>query len=163
MPNVVLSMAERKRALRAELRTVRRSLPDQKERSVRLWSLVRDLPELQHARTVMAFDSVPGEPITASFVAWCRAEGKVVVVPEDDPPPDPEAVDVVIVPGIAFTRDGRRLGQGGGWYDRFLAGLRPGTPTVGVCFEPLLVDDVPTEAHDVRVSVVVTDATVERT
>jgi 5-formyltetrahydrofolate cyclo-ligase len=106
----------------------------------------------------MVFDSVPGEPDTTSFVEWCRSVGKHVVMPEDDPPPDPATVDAVVVPGLAFTAAGDRLGQGGGWYDRFLVGVRDDCATVGVGFEPQLVALLPTAPHDVRMDVVATDA-----
>jgi 5-formyltetrahydrofolate cyclo-ligase len=62
------------------------------------------------------------------------------------------------VPGVAFTAAGHRLGQGGGWYDRFLSGLRPGVARIGVCFAECLVDELPTEAHDVIMDLVITDA-----
>jgi 5-formyltetrahydrofolate cyclo-ligase len=80
-----------------------------------------------------------------------------VVLPEDDPPPDPGAVEVVIVPGTAFTAAGDRLGQGGGWYDRFLPRLRVGATTIGVCFAPQLVAELPVESHDVQLDLVITD------
>lgn len=147
-----------KRGLRAEMRALRRGLPDREQRSDRLWSFVQSLDAVSHARTVMVFDSIPGEPVTAPFIAWCRSEGKTVVLPEDDPPPDPGVVDVVIVPGIAFTASGERLGQGGGWYDRFLPQVRTGCVTIGVGFEPQLLDRLPVEPHDVRLDLIVTDA-----
>lgn len=150
--------ADSKRAMRRAMREMRRALPDLEQRSQRIWETVQQLPAVAGARTVMAFDSVPGEPITAPFISWCRMVGKVVVLPEDDPPPDPSKVDVVIVPGTAFTRAGHRLGQGGGWYDRFLVTLPPGCPTVGVCFEPQIVDSLPVEEHDVVLGLVVTEA-----
>jgi 5-formyltetrahydrofolate cyclo-ligase len=58
---------------------------------------------------------------------------------------------VVFVPGLAFTVDGRRLGQGGGFYDRLLA-ERPDLCAIGVGFSVQLVEDLPCEAHDARVS-----------
>lgn len=106
----------------------------------------------------MVFDSVPGEPITAPFIEWCRSAGKAVALPEDDPPADPHTIDVVILPGTAFTEDGHRLGQGGGWYDRFLPRTRPECTWIGVGFEPQVLSAVPVEAHDVRLHLVVTDA-----
>jgi 5-formyltetrahydrofolate cyclo-ligase len=144
---------EQKTALRASMRSLRRSLPDRADRSVRIWTRVEALPEFAAARVVMAFTSVVGEPETAEAISRWRAGGRVVVVPEDSP--DPSAVDLVIVPGVAFTPDGHRLGQGGGWYDRFLAGVRPGTPTVGVCFDVQVVPSLPVEPHDVHVDRVV--------
>ena len=140
------------------MRLLRKALPDPIERSDRLWRHVRDRPEVRAADVVMVFDSVPGEPITAPFADWCRAFGKAVVLPEDDPAPDPERVDVVIVPGTAFTVRGDRLGQGGGWYDRFLPRTRSDCVWIGVGFEPQLVPSLPVEYHDVRLHLVVTDA-----
>jgi len=56
----------------------------------------------------------------------------------------------VLVPGLAFDRHGRRLGRGGGFYDRFLslAGLQ-GAIKVGVCWSMQLIHDTPTDRHDV--------------
>jgi 5-formyltetrahydrofolate cyclo-ligase len=59
-----------------------------------------------------------------------------------------------LVPGLAFDPAGGRLGRGAGYYDRLLTkfeGVR-----VGVCFSELLVDEVPTEAHDIQMDFVVT-------
>lgn len=136
---------------------MRRALADRPERSRRIWEHVTSLPAVAAAHVVMAFTSVPGEPDTAPFMEWCRRHGKVVVLPEDEPPPAPASIDVVIVPGTAFTPDGHRLGQGGGWYDRFLPDLAPDTLTIGVGFAPQLVDELPIEDHDVLLGAVATD------
>lgn len=73
---------------------------------------------------------------------------------EPDParvPAEPLPTDAtVLVPGVAFTRDGRRLGQGRGFYDRVLAEHRG--HTIGIAFRCQVVDDLPTEAHDQRVA-----------
>ncbi|MGH9132363.1 MAG: 5-formyltetrahydrofolate cyclo-ligase [Ilumatobacteraceae bacterium] len=147
-----------KRALRSEMRAMRRALDDRAQRSERIWAAVKQLDAIERAGTVMVFTSIAGEPDTAAFIAWCAAQGKRVVVPEDEP--DPVAVDAVIVPGVAFARDGARLGQGGGWYDRFLAAIRPECTTIGVGFEPQLVDALPTEPHDIRLDCIVTESSV---
>jgi 5-formyltetrahydrofolate cyclo-ligase len=144
-----------KRALRAEMRTMRKALPDRDERSARIWAAVEQLPAVIVARRVMVFDSVPGEPETAALVERWRAAGKRVVMPEDDP--DPQTLDVVIVPGLAFTRRGERLGQGGGWYDRFLRRVSDDCTTIGVGFAEQIVAVLPTETHDVQLDLVVTD------
>lgn len=146
-----------KAELRREMRAVRRAVADQPGRSERLWARVESLDAVRSARTVMAFDSIDGEPITAPFIERCLTAGKAVVKPEDDPPPDPAAIDVVVVPGIAFTERGDRLGQGGGWYDRFLGSIPANCATIGVGFESQMLDELPTEPHDIRVDVVVTE------
>ena len=67
-------------------------------------------------------------------------------------------VDLVLVPGLAFTRDGRRLGRGRGFYDRLLAGKGSRTQLVGVCFADQLFDDILCEAHDARMDIVITES-----
>lgn len=66
-------------------------------------------------------------------------------------------IDVFLVPGVAFTRDGRRLGRGGGYYDATLALRGPQAHTVGIAFGCNVVADIPTEAHDVRVDYLATE------
>ncbi len=63
-------------------------------------------------------------------------------------------VAFVIVPGVAFDRTGHRLGYGGGFYDRLLTPMQ--ASLAGIAFDGQLVDEVPVEAHDVRVHWVVT-------
>lgn len=137
------------------MRALRRGLPDRSERSARLWEAVRLLEAVRSATTVMAFTSIVGEPETADFVEWCRTNGQTVAMPEDDV--EPTWPDIIVVPGLAFTPDGRRVGQGGGWYDRFLPQRRIDCVTIGVCFAPQLVDDLPTEPHDIVLDHVITD------
>jgi 5-formyltetrahydrofolate cyclo-ligase len=144
-----------KRELRARMRRLRSDIVDVHDRSRRLWAAVEELDEVRSARVVMLFTSIATEPQTAAFVEWCEAAGKQVLLPEDDP--DPQHVDVVLVPGLAFTADGHRLGQGGGWYDRFLARVGPHCSTIGVGFAVQLVDTMPIEAHDVVLDRVVTE------
>lgn len=85
---------------------------------------------------------------------------------QPDAPPTPATATegatraaVVIVPALAATSDGRRLGQGGGYYDRFLADLPPasegGPLLVAVVGPGELLPDLPTEPHDRRVDVVI--------
>ena len=135
--------------------TLRRSLDDRPERSGRLWQHVETLPAVADAPRILVFDTIPGEPETETFTRWCVGRGVEVAIPAEDP--EPGWADVVIVPGLAFTPSGRRLGQGGGWYDRFLAEISDTCETVGVCFHEQLLDDVPVEPHDVAVRHVVTD------
>ncbi|KRT72567.1 MAG: 5-formyltetrahydrofolate cyclo-ligase, 5-formyltetrahydrofolate cyclo-ligase [Deltaproteobacteria bacterium CSP1-8] len=65
--------------------------------------------------------------------------------------------DLVVVPGLAFDAAGRRLGQGHGYYDRFLSGLDGTAVTVGLAFSWQLVPEVPVDAWDVPVDAVVTE------
>ncbi len=61
-------------------------------------------------------------------------------------------IDLVIVPGVAFTKEGNRMGRGGGYYDRLLPLLTNATK-VGVCYQCQILDHVPIEAHDIKMDV----------
>lgn len=83
--------------------------------------------------------------------------------PEQCPPVSPSALDFILMPGVAFDREGGRLGYGKGYYDKLLASCGGGTDgpsTVAAAFECQLVDAVPREAHDVPVDAVVTEASI---
>jgi 5-formyltetrahydrofolate cyclo-ligase len=69
-----------------------------------------------------------------------------------------EAIDWVLVPGVAFDGTGHRLGYGGGYYDRLLSGLPARVPRIAGAFELQLVDHVPSAAHDLAVDVIVTES-----
>ena len=64
-------------------------------------------------------------------------------------------LEAIIVPGLAFDRDKNRLGRGAGYYDRFLSLLPETVSTVGLAFDFQLTDNLPTEAHDVRLSQII--------
>ena len=64
------------------------------------------------------------------------------------------AIDLMLVPGVAFSTDGKRIGRGGGYYDRLLKGYQ-GT-AVGVAFDEQIVAEIPCEAHDLPVDYIVT-------
>jgi 5-formyltetrahydrofolate cyclo-ligase len=74
----------------------------------------------------------------------------------------PDRLDAAIVPGVAFDRQGHRLGYGGGHFDRLLAQLNADAVVVGVCFAVGLAEQLPTEEHDRGVDLVVTEDEVVR-
>ena len=78
-----------------------------------------------------------------------------IVEPQSGEPCRAEDVDLMIVPGVAFASDGRRLGRGKGYYDRYLsqAGFR--AYCVGVCYACQLREDIPAEMHDKKVEKVI--------
>ena len=71
----------------------------------------------------------------------------------------PEQLDAVIVPGVAFSRGGGRMGNGQGYYDRLLGRVRPDCPLIGLCYECQLFDDLIVGPHDVFMDKVVTERT----
>jgi 5-formyltetrahydrofolate cyclo-ligase len=107
------------------------------------------LPYLEEA-DMEAAEVRPGDPM-ASTTYGPREPARRVAI-------DPQTVDLVITPGLAFDRHGHRLGYGGGHYDRYFARLGPAALRVGVGFSVQVLDEVPTEPTDRPVDVVVTDA-----
>lgn len=73
---------------------------------------------------------------------------------------EPEALDLVMVPGVAFDRRGGRLGNGAGYYDRLLKSVRNDTVLIGVCFEAQIMPEIIMEAHDMYMDYVITEAAI---
>jgi 5-formyltetrahydrofolate cyclo-ligase len=69
----------------------------------------------------------------------------------------PEQIDLVIVPGVAFSREGGRMGNGQGYHDRLLERVRPDCRLIGLCYECQLFDDLIVGPHDVFMDKVVTE------
>lgn len=70
-------------------------------------------------------------------------------------PLQPDEIDAIVVPGVAFTADGVRMGRGKGFYDRYLSQKGFAALKIGVCYREQLVDDIPAEPHDVAMDVVI--------
>ncbi len=172
-----------RREMRARLKTLGAA---RVEKSRALVAALAEHPAFLSAKTVALFAPLPSEPDVEPLwdqagrrfcyprVAGAQIEFVSVRNPEDLTPaawnplvrePAAEApiiapadLDLILVPGLAFTRDGRRLGRGGGYYDRLLAARSPRTVALGICFDLQLVADLPCEPHDQRVDAVVTES-----
>lgn len=172
-----------KAAVRAQIRAKKRALtPTQIETaSARLGALLAEHPLYQSAATVYGYLPFNQEVRTEPILRRALAEGKRIAVPKicagelrfiylDDlsrlspgytgiPEPvdegpvahDPRAL--VLMPGLAFDRAGRRIGYGGGFYDRFLA-REPEHPTVALCYGFQLLNTLQTEEYDIPVDCV---------
>ena len=69
----------------------------------------------------------------------------------------PQAIDLVIVPGVAFDKSGNRLGFGKGYYDKFLSKLEDGTPIIALAFDFQIVDGISSSKNDVKVHKIITE------
>jgi 5-formyltetrahydrofolate cyclo-ligase len=185
-----MDVAESKRILRRKAlgRRGRLTPEDREQLGARIAERILDLDEVAGAQTVLAYASFGAEVPTDGLIQVLLARGVTVLLPAvdgdrlrahpvaslEEVAPGyrgirepvrretvPPAADVVLVPGVAFDSTGRRLGYGGGFYDRYLAEARG--RRVGVCFEAQVVAEVPTGAGDVPVEVVVTEDRVIRT
>ena len=178
-----------KRSLRRDLLAQRRSLPPAvvAAASRTIVAELAALAELAARRNVLLYaadpdevdlDALVREPPHGWRVLLPRVDGGELVAVHHapdapltpghrgvreptGPPVDPTTIDAVVVPGVAFSPSGARLGRGAGMYDRLLPRL-PAALRVGVCLEEFLRDPLPVEPHDATVDVVVTDASVRR-
>jgi 5-formyltetrahydrofolate cyclo-ligase len=73
---------------------------------------------------------------------------------------DVSALDLIMVPGVAFDRSGARMGHGMGYYDKLLEHARRDTPLVALAFECQLFAEVPTQSHDVFMDKIITERAV---
>jgi 5-formyltetrahydrofolate cyclo-ligase len=179
--------ANAKQELRERMRGVRSSIPMETRRHLaeRVEQNLFGVRELTEAKTVLLFYSFGSEVPTAAMVTRLLSEGRRVLLPfigeegmeaaellPGDPlvetgygpkepgrrvAVDPPEVDAVVTPGLAFDRRGRRLGYGGGHYDRYLKRLSPAARRIGLAFSQQVVENVPSEAGDEPVHVVVTE------
>ena len=143
------------------------------------------LPQVEAADTLLLYHGMGGEPDTARLLPALWARGKAVCLPrclpghgmearlvrpdsaliphpygmlepgEDCPLVGKDAIGLVLVPGLAFDPSGGRLGQGGGFYDRWLADYAG--CTAALCRTALLLPQVPRAPHDRGVELVLTE------
>ena len=136
------------------------------------------------AERIFLFISMPKEPPTGRILRQALADGKKVYIPKcsakemlavriRDPEhlypgmlgiPEPsdcsetvtaEELDLILVPCLAAAPDGRRLGHGGGYYDRFLEGHTENT--VCLCFRRMFCEEIPMDTYDVPMPLVITE------
>lgn len=132
-----------------------------------------------NAKTVMLYFSLPDEVQTADFIEKWKSSKRIILptVVGDDIIPvevtqdtsykvgdfnilEPQNksytgdYDLIVVPGVAFDKNGNRLGRGKGYYDRFLSKIGS-VHKIGICYDFQFVDNIPTEANDIPVDEVI--------
>ncbi|MCQ4923520.1 5-formyltetrahydrofolate cyclo-ligase [Tissierella carlieri] len=70
---------------------------------------------------------------------------------------DPSTIDLILVPGVVFARNGYRVGYGGGYYDRFLSKFEKKVDKIGLAFDLQVTDEVPTDSFDIPVDLIITE------
>ena len=172
-----------KKELRKKIREQKRAMTEEQivAASARLGELFLACVQYKNAKTIYGYLPYNQEVRTVPMLEQAMKDGKRVAVPKcygeemrfiymDDlskvekgyaniPEPiadEPVAEDktaLVLMPGMAFTTDGKRMGYGGGFYDKFLA-AEPDHPTVALCYDFQMVEDLPTEDYDIPVDCV---------
>ena len=176
-----MSTDDIKREIRRRIKALREADPYPDPSSI--INAVVSLPEWQNAGTVMLYCALPGE---VDLAALMDMPGRKVVLPlvcgddlllkeyvpgrlvpgyagimepaADAPDVAPSSIDLVIVPGVAFDRNGGRLGRGKGYYDRTLSKIA--AVKIGVAFSWQLVETVPMDAWDRPMDILIVDGDV---
>ncbi len=172
-----------KTQLRLQIRRQKRAMPQEDilRRSRELCRLLTESDCYRRAKTIYGYLPYNQEVRTEPMLEQALKDGKRVAVPkcygeemrfiylEDlsqvakgycgipepiaDGPVARDETALVLMPGLAFDRQGNRMGYGGGFYDRFLA-REPNHPTVALCYDFQLFDHLDTESHDIPVDLV---------
>ena len=155
--------------------------------SGRIQDLILSSPAYRDAQSIFLYLHMPSEPATDRILRQALADGKAVYVPKcvnrtemlavrirdlsGMKPgafgiPEPEEIfgtaaaadlDLILVPCLSAAPDGRRLGHGAGYYDRFLAGCEPAGRAVCLCFRRMQCDEIPTDGNDIRIPQIITE------
>ncbi|MDH6534520.1 5-formyltetrahydrofolate cyclo-ligase [Parabacteroides sp. PM5-20] len=154
------------------------------EQSAKALALLEQTDFFQRAHCIALYHALPGEVETADFIEkWAPQKQLLlplvdgenlkllpytdkqslqkgaygILEPGEKPgfSVDENEIDLLIVPGIAFDRQGNRLGRGKGYYDRLLSSLS--NPKIGLCFSFQLHEQIPTETFDIQMDGVITE------
>ncbi len=175
-----------KKTARTYYSEMRNKLANKSEISRQITERLLTLDKIASADLVLTYISIGSEVSTGLFIESMLIQGKKIAVPKcesggimqfhiikstDDlrcgkySIPEPvadcpiaEITDktVCIVPGLSFTPDGKRLGYGGGYYDRFLSAY-PSIYTIALSFDELIADELPSEPHDIGINAILTE------
>ena len=172
-----------KKALRRAIREQKRAMTEEEivSRSEKLGEMFVNTEVYRTAKTLYGYLPYNQEVRTVPMLQQALRDGKKVAVPKiygdtmrflylddlsqveknemgipepvDDTPVADDPTALVLMPGVAFTKKGDRMGYGGGFYDRFLA-EEPNHPTLALCYDFQIVDSLPTEEFDIPVDTV---------
>ena len=170
-----------KKELRKQIKALKKQhTAEQLEaQSKAIMAKVESHPDFIKAEKVMLYYSLPDEVQTEDFIAKWRKTKQIIlptVVGDDivpvmldnsttfakgdfdiqEPQSEPYTggYDLIIVPGVAFDKNGNRLGRGRGYYDRFLCNHKD-VKKIGICFDFQLADEIPTEPTDIRMDEII--------
>lgn len=116
-------------------------LPDEPQ----IWPLVEDLAKSM----LVALPRVEGDVMRFYCAGEMKQGAFGIMEPQGAICIEPGGIDAIVVPGVAFTLSGKRMGRGKGFYDKYMSHPAFRALKIGVCYPPQIVDDLPCEKHDV--------------
>ena len=135
---------------------------DRQSFSEEICERVLEMSQWAEAQNVILFSPLPSEPIILPLKLDCEARKvSCATMPQSARSESelhlPDAIDLILVPGVAFSKDRHRLGRGGGFFDRLLAGRAANAFKLGICFSFQILDNIPMKGHDIAMDAVVYD------
>ena len=153
MPEEALEL---KKNLRCDMKARRNALTDEEKKhaAANCLSKLKELPEFMNADWIYAYIACRNELETSDIISWCLSYGKHVAVPKVQGEimhfyEITALSDCVPGAGLAFDKNGNRLGYGGGFYDKYLASHEE-IITAALGYDFQIVEKVPSESHDRR-------------
>jgi len=157
------------------------SVSEKRRESEHIFKFMEETLEFKQAKILVLYWSMPDEVQTHAFIEkWANIKTILLPVvngaeldfkiykgrdslilgeqfniaePSGEIFTDLNAIDLIIVPGIAFDKNNNRMGRGRGYYDKFLSQNK--ATKIGVCFNCQLFDQVPTQKHDIKMNQVI--------
>ncbi len=174
-----------KKGIRQHIRTVKSQFSNEERlrQSMSIWQKIEAMDRFRQAKVILLYWSLPDEVQTHDFILrWCAekmmilpaVDGQILRLktftseqqlkrntilglyePQGEDYPTPQAIELAIIPGIAFDRQNHRLGRGKGYYDQLLPSLH--AYKIGVGFDFQLLDNIPSDEHDIPMDEIVTE------
>ena len=151
--------------------------------SKRICERLMDSPIYKEAKSVFCYNSIRNEVNLSFLINKALSDGKKVSLPkvldkagimkfytidklsglkegaygifEPDDKNEEIAADLILVPGVAFSENGDRIGQAGGFYDRYLRNYN--IESIGICYDYQIFENIPTEEHDVKMHHIISE------
>ena len=179
MLSTIKDKVELRKAAKAAVKSIE---TEQKQlRSALIFKNILNLDSVKCAQTVALYASLPDEVASMEAVEALAQQKRVVLPrvagdsmefydyhseqmscgafgisePQGEQAVEPSDIDVIIVPGVVFTRSGQRIGRGKGYYDKYLSRANFRATKIGVCYSEQIAEQIDVEPHDIVMDCVV--------
>ncbi|PID27385.1 MAG: 5-formyltetrahydrofolate cyclo-ligase [Candidatus Cloacimonadota bacterium] len=176
---------KKKKDLRKKIKKLKKDITDQKREvlSNSLMEKIENLDQFKKSKTIFIFWSMDDEVDTRGFIKKHLGKKRFILPsikgndlilkpldsldqlidgeqfnipePNSEPLKNLDAIDLAIIPGVAFDIKGNRMGRGRGFYDRILNLLPKTTEKIGICYQCQIVEDLPVESFDIPMDTVI--------
>ena len=174
---------EQKAALRDEIKKLKKQIPleERINKSTAIFNEIEKLDIFKNSKTIMCYWAMNDEVLTQNFIKKWYNDKKIILPcvrgselilkvfsgeknmdvgesfgiaePKGDKFTDYNAIDMIIIPGIAFDKQNNRMGRGKAYYDKILKNMKGFK--LAVAFDVQVIDEIPTDEHDIKMDMIV--------